>query len=74
MGIPHLSAPSEAEAQCAELVRGGRADAVATTDSDALIFGAKVVVTNIFDALKGDSVEEVDQELCLKGEMRFNKM
>ena len=69
MGIPHLSAPSEAEAQCAELVRGGRADVVATTDSDALIFGSKVVVTNIFDALKGGPVEELNHEFCLKGEI-----
>jgi flap endonuclease-1 len=69
MGIPQISAPSEAEAQCAELVRGGRADAVATTDSDTLVFGAKVFVTNIFNALKGDPVEELNLDLCLKGDL-----
>ena len=39
MGVPVVDAPCEAEAQCAELARGGKAHAVATEDMDALTFG-----------------------------------
>ena len=40
MGIPIVQAPSEAEAQCAELVRLGFAHATASEDMDALPFGS----------------------------------
>lgn len=40
MGVPVVQAPSEAEAQCAELVKGGKAFAVASEDMDALAFGS----------------------------------
>jgi len=39
LGCPVVEAPSEAEAQCVELVKGGKAHAVATDDMDALTFG-----------------------------------
>ena len=39
MGIPYIDAPSEAEAQCAELVKGNKVYAAVTEDSDALAFG-----------------------------------
>ena len=42
MGIPHLTAPSEAEAQCAELVKKGMCYGVGTEDMDALTFGTHV--------------------------------
>lgn len=44
MGIPVIDAPGEAEAQCAELVRMGKAYASATEDMDALTFGSKILV------------------------------
>ena len=68
MGIPYMVAPSEAEAQCAELVKEGRVFGVATTDTDALVFGAKIVVTNLFAALDGEKAEELDLDHILKGE------
>ena len=40
MGVPVVEAPCEAEAQCGELVKGGKAHAVGTEDMDALTFGA----------------------------------
>lgn len=42
MGIPIVEAPSEAEGQCAELVKKGKAWATATEDMDALTFGTTV--------------------------------
>ena len=38
MGIPVVEAPTEAEAQCAILVKGGKVYATATEDMDALTF------------------------------------
>eukprot|EP00940_MAST-03C_sp_MAST-3C-sp2_P002191 g2191.t1 len=42
MGIPIVSAPCEAEAQCAELVKCAKAWATATEDMDVLTFGSTV--------------------------------
>jgi len=47
MGIPYLAAPSEAEAQCAELVKDGKAWAVATEDADALCFGTTRLIRSL---------------------------
>ncbi len=47
LGIPFVQAPSEAEAQCAHMVRKGDAYAVATNDADALLFGAPRIVRNL---------------------------
>jgi len=41
MGMPVIEAPSEAEAQCAELCRADRVYAVSTEDMDVLTFGTK---------------------------------
>jgi len=68
MGIPFMTAPSEAEAQCAELTRRGVADVAITTDTDALFFGATKVVINLSESLRGEPVEELELDKCLKGE------
>ncbi len=47
LGIPCVQAPSEAEAQCALLVRQGIAWAVASQDYDALVYGAPRVIQNL---------------------------
>ena len=39
MGVPVVQAPGEAEAQCAELCKGGKCWAIVTEDMDALTFG-----------------------------------
>merc|ERR1712060_48699 len=50
MGVPIITAPSEAEATCAALCRDGRVYAAATEDADCLTFGTKVLVRNLMAA------------------------
>ncbi|KAM0687659.1 Elongation of fatty acids protein 2 [Conglomerata obtusa] len=47
MGVPFVTAPSEAEAYCAYLCRAKIVSAVATEDMDALTFGAPILVRNL---------------------------
>jgi len=71
MGVPAAVAPSEGEAQGAQLVRSGYADALLTPDYDALLFGCPMVVRRLdltkqrMDVLK---LEEVLSSLGLTRE------
>jgi len=47
MGIPFIIAPCEAEAQCAELVKGKVVYATVTEDMDALTFGTTVLLRDM---------------------------
>ncbi|MFH0818366.1 MAG: flap endonuclease-1 [Candidatus Micrarchaeota archaeon] len=46
MGVPHINAPSEGEAQAAALVLSGQAYACASQDFDSLLFGAPILIKN----------------------------
>ena len=67
-GIPYITAPMEAEAQCAELVHLGLVEGVITDDSDVFLFGGNRVFRNMFNQSK--TVEcflssDLDRELGL---------
>lgn len=47
MGIPYIDAPSEAEAQCAELARGGKVFAAASEDMDTLCYEPKFLLRHL---------------------------
>lgn len=68
MGIPCITAPSEAEAQCAELVKAGKVYAVGSEDMDTLTFGTPVLLKHLtFSEAKRMPVAEVNLEKALRG-------
>ncbi len=68
MGLPVVQAPSEAEAQCAELVRDGRCFATCTEDMDSLAFGTSIVLRKL-TMPKGhkENVVEINFHKILEG-------
>ena len=75
MGVPVVQAPGEAEAQCVELVKSGKAWAVGTEDMDALAFGAPRMLRHLTYSSSaarrqqtfGDGIIEYDLEKVLAG-------
>jgi len=68
MGLPVVEAPCEAEAQCAELVRGGKAYATATEDMDALTLGTPILLRRMTSsAAQKPPVLEIHLSKVLEG-------
>eukprot|EP01017_Pseudomicrothorax_dubius_P028447 TRINITY_DN337_c0_g1_i1.p1 TRINITY_DN337_c0_g1~~TRINITY_DN337_c0_g1_i1.p1 ORF type:complete len:387 (+),score=80.23 TRINITY_DN337_c0_g1_i1:268-1428(+) len=64
MGMPVIEAPCEAEAQCASLVKAGKAFATATEDMDSLTFGSTTLLRG-FNS-KGEPIIEIGLAEALK--------
>ncbi|KAF5427900.1 flap endonuclease-1 [Candidatus Methanophagaceae archaeon] len=60
MGIPHVQALSEGEAQAAYMVTKGDAEFVCTQDYDSLLFGAPRVIRNLSAPRKKARLEVLD--------------
>jgi flap endonuclease-1 len=68
MGVPVVEAPTEAEAQCAEIVKKGKAWAVGTEDMDALTFGAPILLRYLtYSEARKKPVVEVYLDKVLEG-------
>merc|ERR1712012_333498 len=68
MGVPFVLAPCEAEAQCAELVKSGKAFAVGTEDMDALTFGSNVMLRHLtFSEARKMPIKEFRIDRVLEG-------
>lgn len=68
MGVPYVEAASEAEAQCAEMVKAGKVFGVATEDMDALTFGSNVLLRHMtFSEARKMPVQEIHYDKVLKG-------
>ncbi|KAF5275091.1 hypothetical protein FQA39_LY07028 [Lamprigera yunnana] len=68
MGIPYVDAPSEAEAQCAALVRSGKVYATATEDMDALTFGSNILLRHLtVSEARKLPIQEIHLDKILEG-------
>lgn len=77
MGIPYIKAPCEAEAQCAELVKGGLVYAVGSEDMDTLTCGGSILLRNLNyseSVSKSKPVKEIHLSKVLEGlELNMNQ-
>eukprot|EP00669_Euglena_mutabilis_P004673 TRINITY_DN16020_c0_g1_i1.p1 TRINITY_DN16020_c0_g1~~TRINITY_DN16020_c0_g1_i1.p1 ORF type:complete len:555 (+),score=87.66 TRINITY_DN16020_c0_g1_i1:201-1667(+) len=66
-GIPYITSPSEADAQCGYMNAVGLVDGVCTEDSDVFLFGAKTVYRGLFGSSQNNVVavtaERVEEQL-----------
>ncbi|KAI0657332.1 PIN domain-like protein [Cubamyces menziesii] len=68
MGIPFVVAPSEAEAQCAELARGGKVYAAGSEDMDTLTFGTPILYRHLtFSEARKTPISEINLQKALEG-------
>ncbi|KAL9711388.1 Elongation of fatty acids protein 2 [Leucoagaricus gongylophorus] len=68
MGIPVVIAPSEAEAQCAELARGDKVYAAGSEDMDTLTFNAPILYRHLtFSEAKKQPISEINLQTALEG-------
>ncbi|KAL7414298.1 PIN domain-like protein [Mrakia frigida] len=68
MGIPVVVAPSEAEAQCAELARGGKVYGAGSEDMDTLTFNSPILLRHLtFSEAKKAPIAEINLARVLEG-------
>lgn len=68
LGIPFLTAPCEAEAQCAALVKAGKVFATGSEDMDTLTFGSPILLRHLtFSEARKMPISEIHLDETLKG-------
>lgn len=68
MGIPFIVAPTEAEAQCAALARGGKVYAAASEDMDTLTFDSPILLRHLtFSEQRKEPILEIHLDKVLEG-------
>ncbi|BGP51860.1 Elongation of fatty acids protein 2 [Rhodotorula kratochvilovae] len=68
MGIPWVEAPSEAEAQCAELCRGGLVYGAGSEDMDTLTFNSPIVLRHLtFSEARKMPIDIISLDSVLEG-------
>lgn len=67
-GIPYITAPMEAEAQCAELYGLQLVDGIVTDDSDCFLFGGTKIYKNMFNEksyVECYQLEDIERDMGL---------
>ncbi|KAL9111542.1 MAG: hypothetical protein Q9227_004030 [Pyrenula ochraceoflavens] len=68
MGVPYINAPTEAEAQCAVLARGGKVYAAASEDMDTLTFDSPILLRHLtFSEQRKEPIQEIHLDKVLEG-------
>ncbi|KAI3624292.1 RAD2 [Malassezia furfur] len=70
-GLPYITAPMEAEAQCAQLATQRLVDGIITDDSDVFLFGGTPVYRNMFNnqrMVECYLLSDIERELSLTRE------
>ncbi|XP_014554551.1 hypothetical protein COCVIDRAFT_104673 [Bipolaris victoriae FI3] len=68
MGIPYIVAPTEAEAQCAALAKGGKVYAAASEDMDTLTFASPILLRHLtFSEQRKEPILEIHLDKVLEG-------
>ncbi|KAK6498586.1 Elongation of fatty acids protein 2 [Arthrobotrys musiformis] len=68
MGIPHLDAPCEAEAQCATLAKSGKVYAAASEDMDTLCFETPILLRHLtFSEQRKQPIQEIHLDRVMAG-------
>lgn len=68
MGIPYFEAPCESEAQCAQLVKEGKAFCVGSEDMDTLCYGPNFLLRHLtFSESRKIPIEQIDYSKVLEG-------
>ena len=72
IGLPVVSAPEEADSQCARLVMDKNAFACGSEDMDLLAFGTNILLRNFSASKKKQGVTEITLDIALK-ELEINQ-
>ncbi|KAM0277082.1 hypothetical protein ACHAQH_006090 [Verticillium albo-atrum] len=68
MGVPYIIAPTEAEAQCAVLAKGGKVYAAASEDMDTLTFETPILLRHLtYSEQRKEPIQEIHLDKVMEG-------